>query len=323
MEEDQLSISRQTLDAHIRELLGKASDARRAMLIFSPFAAFIIAALKTWIPESAPKEIANASLAVQITLLALLAISGAVLVLTDKSATNIVHDAQKALNEREQAERDLQSANRVIQELNRDLARTVRVEGIVDAMREVVDLAISNDSISHGKLIEWLTDLLDFLVADKLTLFEIGDEQWNFSIYILDQANEELNCAATRRPTKKEEDAPHRSWKIGEGHVGKAFQSGRPLVCADSKDPNVRGFFDAPTGKLMEYDTDRYRSLAALPIQANDERPLGVLVATSEIKGRFDPENTETYRPLLSLGRTLATLLSIYNLKTHKRRKRT
>ena len=89
------------------------------------------------------------------------------------------------------------------------------------------------------------------------------------------------------------------------------------MICADSTDPNVRGFFVAPAEKLMEYDIDRYRSLAALPIQSDGERPLGVLVATSAVKGRFDPEDDETVRPLFSLARTLATLVGVYNLKEH------
>ena len=101
------------------------------------------------------------------------------------------------------------------------------------------------------------------------------------------------------------------------GMSEKAFQAKHPLICADSTDPNVRGFFEAPTAKLMGYDIDRYRSLAALPIQTDGESPVGVLVATSEVKGRFDPEDDETVRPLFSLAKTLATLVGVYNLKGH------
>jgi hypothetical protein len=308
-------IKRADLDAHVRELLSKATAARRAWQIFIPSATAIIFAFKTWTPQTAPKEIATGSVWIQSTLLVLVAFAGMVVVLTEKSATSVVHDAQKALDGREDAEKALSESKLVIEELEGALARSARVEHIVDAMRAVVDVAICQQEISDEKLTEWLTDLLDFLVTDKLTLFGIGDEQWNFSVYLFDPATSELSCVVTRRPTKKEEEAPHRSWREGEGHVGKAFQGRRPLVCADSADANVRGFFDAPAGKLMDYDLDRYRSLAALPIQSDDEPPFGVLVATSDIVGRFDPEDEETFRPLLSLSRTLATLLSVYNVK--------
>jgi cell division protein FtsL len=297
--------------------LSKATAARRALQIFIPAATAIVGVLKGGTPPTTPTGIATGSAVIQMTLLILVALSGMVVVLTDKSATSVVHDAQKALDGREEAEKALTESSLVIEELEAALARAVRIEDIVDAMRAVVDVAICKAEIPSAKLTEWLTDLLDFLVTDKLTLFGIGDEQWNFSIYIFDPETSELRCVVTRRPTKKEEDVPHRSWREGEGHVGKAFQARRPLVCADSTDANVRGFFDAPAGKLMDYDLDRYRSLAAIPIQSDDELPLGVLVATSEIVGRFDPENEETFRPLLSLSRTLATLLSVYNLKPH------
>lgn len=307
---------RETLDGHIRDLLTKATQSRRALQIFIPFATAVVAILKAYTPADASPAVSSGSFVAQIGLLILVAVAGAVVVLTDKSAMAVVHDAQKALGERDSAKSDLAEAEAVIEELEAALARSARVEDIVEAMRAAVDVAICEATITPAKLNEWLIDLLDFLVTDKLMLFGIGDEQWNFSVYLFDKATGDLRCVATRRPTKKEEDAPHRSWSEGEGHVGKAFQSRRPLICADSTDPNVRGFFEAPSSKLMGYDADRYRSLAALPIQSDDEVPYGVLVATSEIKGRFDPEDDETIRPLLSLARTLATLLGVYNLKS-------
>ena len=308
---------RTTINEHLRDLLGKATGARRSLQIFVPVATLIVAALKGLTPSSAPATVTAVSVALQLTFLILIAIAGGVLLFTDKSATTVVHDAQNALDRAEVAEGNLSEAEGVIDELEFQLARASRVEDIVEAMRSVVDVAICEPVITEAKLNEWLIDLLDFLVTDKLTLFSIGDEQWNFSIYLLDPASGELKCVACRRPTKKEEDAPHRSWREGEGHVGKAFQAKHPLICADSTDPNVRGFFVAPAEKLMEYDIDRYRSLAALPIQSDGERPLGVLVATSAVKGRFDPEDDETVRPLFSLARTLATLVGVYNLKEH------
>jgi len=220
------------------------------------------------------------------------------------------------MEKRVTAESDASELKNVIYNLETELARLIQIEGIIDAMRSVVDIAIIRTEIDFSKMKEWMIDLLDFMVTDKLTLFQIGDEQWNFSIYIFNETSGELECIVTRRPTVKEEQAGHRPWREGEGHVGKAFQGRRALVCRDSKDPNVRGFFDAPDGKLRGYDLDRYRSLAAIPIQVDGAVPLGVLVATSEKVGRFDPEDEDTFRPLLALSRTLATLLSIYKLKS-------
>lgn len=310
------SVRRSTLDGHVRALLAKATSARRSLQIFIPSATACVAALKAYTPPASQAALASGSFVAQVLLLILVALAGIVVLLTDTSATSVIHDAQTALEEKEGALNNLAEAEVVIEELRDQLARAARVEDIVEAMRAVVDVAIGQGVITAEQLAEWLIDLLDFLVTDKLMLFGIADEQWNFSIYLLDSASGELRCAATRRPTKREEDAAHRSWLEGEGHVGKAFQARRSLICADSTDPNVRGFFDAPAAKLMGYDIDRYRSLAALPIQSDDEHPIGVLVATSAVKGRFNPEDEEALRPLLSLARTLATLFGVYNLKT-------
>ena len=309
-----MALSRIKLDTHVRELLKKASGARRSLQVFVPTATAIAAALKLLTPTDASESVKAASATSQILLLLFIALAGVVLLFTDKSATTVIHDAQLAIDEAEQARAAVAEMETITSELEAQIARQTRLEDVLEAMRAVVDVALRQPEISPQQLEEWLTDLLDFLVADKLSLFGMGDEQWNFSIYLFDQEAQELRCLVTRRPTTREEQAPHRSWREGEGHVGKAYQDRRPLVCSDSTEPNVRGFFDAPGAKLRDYDLDRYRSLAAIPIQSDDEVPVGVLVATSAVAGRFLPEDEETVSPLLSLARTLATLLAIYNL---------
>lgn len=305
---------RKTLDVHVRQLLELGAQARRSLQIFVPAGTAIVAALKGFTPADAPAGLAAGSMVAQILLLILVVVAGAVLVLTDKSATTVVHDAQLVIEARDEATTQLGEANAVIAALTDQLAKDGRVADITEAMRAVIDVALAQETIDEAQLKTWFVDLLDFFVSSKLTVFGIADEQWNFSIYLLNDAGE-LECSATRRPTSKEQDAPHRSWRSGEGHVGKAFQGGRALVCSDSTDPNVRGFFDAPDGKATDYDADRYRSIAAIPIQADGQSPYGVLVATSEVPGRFKPDVEDTFKPLQSASVTLATLVSVYNLK--------
>ncbi len=312
-----MSGSRKKLDEHVRELLGKGAASRRSLQIFIALATAAAGGLKVLTPSDATLTWASASVAMQVLLLALTFVAAVIVLLTDKSATSVVHDAQVAIDEAETLRSAAVETEAVIAQLELQMAKQTRVEYIVDAMRSVVDVALHEKTLNNDRLKEWMTDLLDFLVADKQMLFGIGDEQWNFSIYIFDVSTSELVCAVTRRPTTKEEQAPHRSWRAGEGHVGKAFQDRRPLVCADSTEANVRGFFDAPGDKLRDYDLDRYRSLAAIPIQTDEEQPLGVIVATSAVEGRFTPDDDETFRPILSLARTLATLVGVYNLRRH------
>jgi hypothetical protein len=83
---------RAKLDEHVRDLLGKATAARRSLQIFIPVATAIVAVLKGWTPKTAPTEITTGSVVIQIILLILVALAGTVVVLTDKSATSVVHD---------------------------------------------------------------------------------------------------------------------------------------------------------------------------------------------------------------------------------------
>ena len=99
---------------------------------------------------------------------------------------------------------------------------------------------------------------------------------------------------------------------------------GRALIVADALDPNVRGFFDAPAKKILAVydDAERYRSIAAIPIQLasadSNDRPFGVVVATSDQPNRFVPSETgedhDAVKPIRQLGNTLATLIAVNHL---------
>jgi hypothetical protein len=98
----------------------------------------------------------------------------------------------------------------------------------------------------------------------------------------------------------------------------------RALICADSTDPNVRSFFDAPEDKRARYDDSlRYRSLAAIPLQLpGTEKPIGVVVATSDVADRLRPtvdgDDDESVRTVRALGKTLATLLGVTNPRSQQ-----
>ena len=76
--------------------------------------------------------------------------------------------------------------------------------------------------------------MLDVVVADKAILFGMSSDRWNFAIYSYDSGMGCLICIACRRPIRAEEEAPHRSWKSGEGHIGIAFQMRREIVAGDT-----------------------------------------------------------------------------------------
>lgn len=164
-----------------------------------------------------------------------------------------------------------------------------------------------------------LEAMLDVLVADKTLLFGINDDRWNFAVYFYDAAQGLLICRACRRPTRAEEEASHRSWAPGEGHIGLAFQTARTIVAGDTSEPTAHALFDAPDAKKRTDDRERYRSIASLPIRMQDERPIGVLVATSDVPHRFTlrQSDSDTARDSVEPLRSLASALAMLDKANH------
>ncbi len=310
------------LRRHARRIARGNATLRRGLQIAAVVAPIIAGAIQVIADGWQPGIARAVAITVQIALLAATALCSGWLLLTDDTTPELIQDAQEALGARDEAAQDLVNAGEQIEFLQEDLEWSALLYLTVAAMRGAVDTALAEPEDADARR-KRLYVLLDLLVANKMSLFDIGDEQWNFAIYLFDEAKGVLVCEACRRPTKDEQDAPHRSWKSGEGHTGKAFQDRRALVCANSDDPNVRGFFAAPPGQTHHDDHRRYRSLAAIPIMLSPEHaPVGVVVATSNIEGRFQPPeeeldvNHDRIEPLRALARTLATLIAAYNVQS-------
>jgi GAF domain-containing protein len=84
--------------------------------------------------------------------------------------------------------------------------------------------------------------------------------------------------------------------------------------------PGVAEIIRGRGENARDYDVDTYRSFASIPISIpGREQPLGVLVATSDVVGRFIQDGGEdaldTVEVLRALGNALATLLVAYNLR--------
>ncbi|MCV2891426.1 GAF domain-containing protein [Ruegeria aquimaris] len=146
----------------------------------------------------------------------------------------------------------------------------------------------------------------------------MNDDRWTFGLYVPE--GDKLVMRVTRRWSRESEEASHREWKPGEGHVGQAFKTKRELVCRDSTDPNVRGFLIATGQNERSYDSELYMSFASVPIMIGTRpKPLGVLVATSDRRGRFAPSNNDdengvlpdTVEPLRVAANVIATILCL------------
>lgn len=306
------------LRAHVSAFLARARTVRTALQIVVTAAPVAVAALKA-IPTSTLTDTGVASITIlQFVLLAVGAAAGLLVLLTDRSALALMADVQSMTDQLDEASEREEALERYVEQLEWELAKVERLALTIESMRVAIDVALPPAAPAVEAQVG---EMLDLLVVSKTTLFGMEDEQWNFSVYLWRDETEQLDCIACRRPARADEEAPHRIWKLGEGHVGKAFQMRRALICADSTDPNVRGFFDAPEDKRADYDDAlRYRSLAAIPFQLpGAEHPIGVVVATSDVAGRFKPtaegDDDESVRPIRALGKTLATLFGVTTLR--------
>lgn len=142
-----------------------------------------------------------------------------------------------------------------------------------------------------------------------------GSERWNFAVYLHSRSRDRLLPVWRSTAPNHPSQGPGRVWGRGQGHVGKAFVDGQPIITPDALHPDVERLSAAPKGMETPIDREVYRSFAALPIGPTAEQeaePYGVLVGTSNRVGRFDKENTAM---LVHLADVLASLMVVANVE--------
>jgi hypothetical protein len=248
--------------------------------------------------------------AVQILGLFMVAAGAALVELLDENTAEAISRADDLARTVEQ--RDAEFAS-----LEEDYIFSGRLQAVTVALREIVNQVASSGPGTEDAQRARLGLMLDFVVADRVPLFGMDTDRFNFAIYIYDGADQALHCAACRRPIRAEELADHRVWDPGEGHVGMAFQGKREYIAEDTSRPDARQIFDAPDSKRRSDDPERYKSIASIPIRLGRGDPVGVLVATSDVAGRFylpnegvDPAR-DPVEPLRVLSREVALIIEL------------
>lgn len=207
-----------------------------------------------------------------------------------------------------------------IRDLWVDFEWFTRLYSAATALFYIVEEAVVSGSVTDAEQTRRFGAMLDVIVAEKATLFGMDSDRWNFAIYLYDAGDNRLNCKACRRPIRAEEEAPHRSWKPGEGHVGIAFQTKREIVAGDTSEPEARALFDGPDPTMRDVDRARYRSIASIPISLANASPVGIVVATSDTPGRFHIRQkadaaADPVEPLRILSNALAMTIQIADLR--------
>jgi len=250
----------------------------------------------------------------QIFGLILVFAGGVLMEFLDEGVADAIKRANELADIAEERENDIGA-------LEGDFEWFTRMYATATAFREVVEGSVASAPGTLEDRNRRFATMLDILVAEKAILFGMDSDRWNFAIYLFDPGDGQLHCVTCRRPIRAEEEAVHRSWKPGEGHVGIAFQTQREIVAGDTAEPEARALFDAPEPRRRGDDVDRYRSIASIPIRLAGEVLIGILVATSDIPNRFwlrqrDEEGArDPVEPLRILANALALVIKTANFR--------
>lgn len=250
---------------------------------------------------------------IQLVGVSLVLLGGVAMEFIDEGAADAIKRANEIANLAEEC-------NGQIRLLGSDFKWFTCLYSTASALFYIVAEAVVSGAGDASDQAKRFSAMLDVIVAEKATLFGIDSDRWNFAIYLLSDDEEILSCAVCRRPIRAEEEATHRSWKSGEGHVGIAFQTKREIIARDTSEPEARALFDSPDPSTRDADRVRYRSIASIPIRLADAAPVGIVVGTSDVVGRFRIRQrheaaADPIEPLRILANALAMVIKIADLQ--------
>ena len=257
--------------------------------------------------EAADAYLTVAAVAVIVGVL----VVSALLLISDRNGPEALAEAHKANDLTEECNAEIGRLERELLS-TRDAATSLSLlYAITILLREYVGPLLTGRGFDVDTRNRHFATMLDLVLAQKTELIGIRDERWNFSIYLPTVGGVTMRCAVCRRRDRAEEESSHREWPVGHGHVGRSFQDSEELVAEDTQSAAVEGYFRTPPELARSDDSARYRSIAAIPISLSGKAPSGVLIATSDIPGRFKPRRIldggrDAVEPLRVLAASLA-----------------
>lgn len=212
--------------------------------------------------------------------LSVLLLTNLLLVFVDRQSIEIL----RSLHAEEQKNALISEELASLQGEKRALAAWVTLTKLIS---ELIDQAIDAQAIDDDAANRLYGAAVEFIAEYRNRLFGIEDDYINISIYEFNTKINMLTCVACYRSRPSDAKGPRRSWGVGEGHVGKAFELQNELVCGDATAPDVAAWIAAPPGKRKEDDAEKFVSLAAIPVAISASEPLGVVIMTSSERYRF------------------------------------
>ncbi|PXW67454.1 hypothetical protein C7964_10629 [Loktanella sp. PT4BL] len=274
-------------EANFEAALQYLRDSSRSLKLAKIFGTVVGAAMIALHPWVSTQSFQNAQDIASILLwvgLALTTFSSLVLVFADRTTSEILAENLRLSKQHREDEDEFDFYENYVDHV---LARL----SLNSYMREIVEAATVDDGFDLDALKKSSKAVLGLLDERKTALFGIQDEKWNFGVYRYDAEVEKLVCLACKRADEVPPNHVHRSWRVGEGHVGLAYSRSNEIIFSDANTPELRTVVGAKGQNYREYDEHAYRSLASMPISTDGANPLGILVATSDKIGRYQDES--------------------------------
>jgi len=214
--------------------------------------------------------------------------------LRERTTAEALEDARQAIDQARQAQGEHFQITQYVTEMEDKLRRMSHLHIAHLSMREAVEQCFSLPSKDEAKAAEIVLSAATTVIRPAID-FQM-DEAWTLSIYQARRDSHgqiELACVAADRFDQRPASGT-RVWPVGVGHTGSTYAKGDETVVPDLAALQLGTLDRLPSRFSHPTDSQRYRSIAAIPVRVlNDPELWGVVVATSDRPSRFALEHDE------------------------------
>jgi hypothetical protein len=213
----------------------------------------------------------------------IVAVGGIFVWITEDDAPRELSMARKAVEKAREALVGYQELYEIASEND----RLVYLIQAIYLMRSVIEQA-AGSSTTETRMAHLVLEACDRSLPIAMG-FQQAD-QWTLGVYEarpLDGTRRELVCVATKRAIGCDPTTA-RKWKEGTGIAGVSYSVRDEVIIPDLQAEGISSVFGTATNEVRDYDTERYRSMVAVPIMVGkDVEPWGVVAATNDRVAHF------------------------------------
>lgn len=238
----------------------------------------------------------------------IVAVGATFVMITEEDAPKNLALAQEAV----EAAREAEARFEIVGELSGSINRLISLYQAQSVMRGVIERLASAGTASEDGVVKAMLKACERLLP--ITMEFAQADVWTIGIYKAvaspDEGKVDLKCVAHKRAIECSlEEA--RVWREGTGIAGVAYSNAREVIIPDLHAEGMKAVFGTNANKRREYDTDRYRSMVAVPIEVHGlDKPWGVVAATTDKPGHFSARERPGVKPDEG-ARALASMVAL------------